>query len=222
METKGSIKGFVVPADERDLATICVKEWYPAEVVEGLQAEVKRLRGVILRDSPRETEGNRSLRMMTSAVWNYLQKVSPWTVSNDMQWGDEIITGIDLLLQRAKEAEIEVERLKDINSIRRDDISVLQQRVEDDTAEIKRLEGQLENKDAEIERLKGMIGSDPFRFLQEQAKRAEKAEAKLQKIADMVTEETVLAKGKSVDFLGFAKRVLNELELYNKAGGGVR
>lgn len=44
-------------------------------------------------------------------VWDYLQKVSPWTESNDMPWVDEIICGIDQLVeeksdwqQRFKEA----------------------------------------------------------------------------------------------------------------------
>lgn len=33
------------------------------------------------------------------AVWTYLQSVSPWSESNDMDWSDEIICGIDILKQ---------------------------------------------------------------------------------------------------------------------------
>jgi hypothetical protein len=39
------------------------------------------------------------------AVYAYLWKVAPWSESNDMDWADEMICGIDLLLQRAETAE---------------------------------------------------------------------------------------------------------------------
>lgn len=65
--------------------------------VERLRAEVAEARRVNLLADTEET-----------AVWNYLQRVSPWSESNDMLWSDEIITGIDLLIQRATEAEAEL------------------------------------------------------------------------------------------------------------------
>lgn len=46
------------------------------------------------------------------AVWNYLQRVSPWLESNDMLWSDEIITGIDGLIQRAEAAELDAGRYR--------------------------------------------------------------------------------------------------------------
>jgi hypothetical protein len=39
------------------------------------------------------------------AVYAYLWKVAPWSESNEMDWADEMICGIDLLLQRAETAE---------------------------------------------------------------------------------------------------------------------
>ena len=38
-------------------------------------------------------------------VWDYLQKVSPWSPSNDMEWADEVICGIDQLLGKIEESE---------------------------------------------------------------------------------------------------------------------
>ncbi len=51
-----------------------------ANEVETLRAECERLRDAM------------------GAVWDYLQKHSPWSTSNDMEWADEIICGIDQLL----------------------------------------------------------------------------------------------------------------------------
>lgn len=39
------------------------------------------------------------------ALWAFVQKISPWSESNDMPWEDEVGTGIGFLLQRAEEAE---------------------------------------------------------------------------------------------------------------------
>lgn len=47
-----------------------------------------------------------------AAVWRYLQSVSPWSPSNDMEWCDEIITGIDFLRERAASAEARVRGLE--------------------------------------------------------------------------------------------------------------
>lgn len=46
-------------------------------------------------------EGSKEMK----AVWDYLQRVSPWSESNDMDWADEIICGIGGLERRIAELE---------------------------------------------------------------------------------------------------------------------
>jgi hypothetical protein len=66
------------------LPAVCIAEpLYSAATVAELRAEVEG-----------EVE---ELRGQMEIVWRYLQKVSPWSASNDMLWCDEIIVGIDLL-----------------------------------------------------------------------------------------------------------------------------
>lgn len=38
-----------------------------------------------------------------SAVWKGVQAVSPWSESNDMEWADEVLTGVHLLVQAKAE-----------------------------------------------------------------------------------------------------------------------
>lgn len=48
-----------------------------------------------------------SLRREMGKAWRGLQTASPWSESNDMLWGDEMLCGIHLLLARAQRAESE-------------------------------------------------------------------------------------------------------------------
>lgn len=56
-------------------------------------AEIDRLREALGSAESRTKE----LEKNCEVVWDYLQKHSPWSESNDMAWCDEIITGIDML-----------------------------------------------------------------------------------------------------------------------------
>lgn len=78
------------------IAAVNLVNTHAAEIA-GLGAENAELKRLHLLMDSEET-----------AVWNYLQKVSPWSESNDMLWSDEIITGIDGLIQRAEAAESEL------------------------------------------------------------------------------------------------------------------
>lgn len=52
-----------------------------------------------LSAQPRGADGEvEELRGQMEIVWRYLQKVSPWSPSNDMLWCDEIMLGIDRLI----------------------------------------------------------------------------------------------------------------------------
>lgn len=45
-------------------------------------------------------------------VYRYLQKVAPWSESNDMLWCDEVVCGIDGLLQAVADLEADAKRYR--------------------------------------------------------------------------------------------------------------
>jgi hypothetical protein len=65
---------------------------------------VRKIRDVLKRIADLEFN-DRHARSNMQAVWDYLQKVSPWATSNDMDWSDEIIYSIFQLRTRAETAE---------------------------------------------------------------------------------------------------------------------
>ena len=40
------------------------------------------------------------------AIWNIVQSMSPWAKSNDMEWADEIICGLDGIEQKLRQYEL--------------------------------------------------------------------------------------------------------------------
>lgn len=77
------------------LPAVCIAEpLYSAATVAELRAEVER----------------QSEQM--EIVYRYLQKVAPWSESNDMLWCDEVVCGIDSLMQRIAELEADSARYR--------------------------------------------------------------------------------------------------------------
>lgn len=56
-------------------------------------------------DSARLRHEVEQWRRSTRAVWDYVQKYAPWSESNDMDWSDEVITGIGQLIQERDDAK---------------------------------------------------------------------------------------------------------------------
>lgn len=57
--------------------------------------EIRQARATLAAHIAEQDAEIAHMRTQQAAVWRYLQSVSPWSESNDMDWADEIICGID-------------------------------------------------------------------------------------------------------------------------------
>lgn len=71
------------------------------KTVEELQAELDQLK----HDWDAFASG-------TGLIWDELQKIAPWAESNDMDWCDEILCGINIAGQHMEADAEEIARLK--------------------------------------------------------------------------------------------------------------
>lgn len=60
-----------------------------------LGMEIRQARATLAAHIAEQDAEIAHMRTQQAAVWRYLQSVSPWSESNDMDWADEIICGID-------------------------------------------------------------------------------------------------------------------------------
>jgi hypothetical protein len=82
-----------------------LREWHAA--LASAQAREEELRAEVAEATRNWHECGRQMDAFADA----LQKVSPWSESNDMLWIDEVGTGLHFLVERATAAEARAERL---------------------------------------------------------------------------------------------------------------
>ncbi|HZF98298.1 MAG TPA: hypothetical protein VEY92_08660 [Pseudoxanthomonas sp.] len=80
-------------------------EWERARVAEATSAASTSRAADYRNQLLAALESAASAESKFHAVYAHLWKVAPWSESNDMDWSDEMICGIDLLLHRAEAAE---------------------------------------------------------------------------------------------------------------------